>query len=183
METAKEEKDGHGEIETAHLGLSGNSGNVLGQHPQEYRRIDQQAFIDTASRLVFAKLCDRNNAVVAADMLNDSVLPFFGEQDVSLLRILTDRGTEYCGQREHHEYQLYLAVENIDHSRTRAKPPQANGICERFHRTMQDEFYSGRFARSSIRLSSTCRPIWTTGWKSTINIGRIRASTASGKRL
>lgn len=73
METATEEKDGHGEIETAHLALSGNSGNVLGQHAQEYRRIDQQAFIDTSSRLAFAKLCDRKNAVVAADMLNDSV--------------------------------------------------------------------------------------------------------------
>jgi len=41
------------------------------------------------------------------------------------------RGTEYCGQREHHEYELYLAVENIDHSRTKARHPQTNGICER----------------------------------------------------
>jgi hypothetical protein len=40
-------------------------------------------------------------------------LPFFEEQQVPLLRILTDRGTEYCGQREHHEYQLYLAGENM----------------------------------------------------------------------
>ena len=75
------------------------------------------------------------------------ILPFFEEQEVPLLRILTDRGTEYCGQREHHEYQLYLAVENIDHSRTRAKSPQTNGICERFHRTMQDEFYSVAFRK------------------------------------
>ena len=64
-----------------------------------------------------------------------------------MLRILTDRGTEHCGQREHHEYQLYLAVENIDHSRTRAKSPQTNGICERFHRTLQDEFYSVAFRK------------------------------------
>jgi hypothetical protein len=80
-------------------------------------------------------------------MLNDRVLPFFEEQDVSLLRILTDRGTEYCGQREHHEYQLYLAVENIDHSRTKTKRPQTNGICERFHKTIQDEFYSVAFRK------------------------------------
>jgi hypothetical protein len=97
--------------------------------------------------VAFAKLYDRKNALVAADMLNDRVLPFFEEQDVPLLRILTDCGTEYCGQREHHEYQLYLAVENIDHSRTRAKSPQTNGICERFHRTMQDEFYSVAFRK------------------------------------
>lgn len=97
--------------------------------------------------MAFAKLYDRKNALVAADALNDRVLPFFEENDVPLLRVLTDRGTEYCGQREHHEYQLYLAVENIDHSKTRAKSPQTNGICERFHRTMQDEFYSIAFRK------------------------------------
>ena len=110
-------------------------------------RIYQQTFIDTYSKVAFAKLYDRKNALVAADMLNDRVLPFFEEKDVPLLRILTDRGTEYCGHREHHEYQLYLAVENIDHSRTKAYSPQTNGICERFHRTMQDEFYSVAFRK------------------------------------
>ena len=97
--------------------------------------------------MAFVKLYDRKNALVAADMLNDRVLPFYEEQGVPLLRILTDRGTEYCGNREYHEYQLYLAVENIDHSRTKAYSPQTNGICERFHRTMQDEFYSVAFRK------------------------------------
>ncbi len=78
-------------------------------------------------------------------MLNARMVPFFEEQDSPLLRILTDRGTEYCGRREHHHYQLYLAVKNVDHSRTRVKSPQTNGICERFHRIMQDEFYSVAF--------------------------------------
>ncbi|TNK94364.1 IS481 family transposase, partial [Wolbachia endosymbiont of Leptopilina clavipes] len=78
----------------------------------------------------------------AADLLNDRVVPFFDEQKVSLLRVLTDRGTEYCGRPENHAYQLYLGVENIDHSRTKARSPQTNGICERFHRTMQDECYN-----------------------------------------
>ena len=63
------------------------------------------------------------------------------------MRVLTDRGTEYCGQSEHHEYQLYLAVENIDHSRTKARHPQTNGICERFHRTIQEEFYATAFRK------------------------------------
>jgi len=88
---------------------------------------------------------------VAADMLNDRVIPFFDESNVRLLRVLTDRGTEYCGNREHHEYQLYLAVEDIDHSRTKAQHPQTNGICERFHRTMQDEFYSVAFRKKLYR--------------------------------
>jgi hypothetical protein len=72
----------------------------------------------------FAKLYDRKNALVAADMLNDRVLPFYEEKGVPLLRALTDRGTEYCGNREHHQYELYLAVENIDHSKTKAYSPQ-----------------------------------------------------------
>ena len=77
----------------------------------------------------------------------DQVLPFSEEQNLPLLRVLTDRGTEYCGNRECHEYQLYLAVENIDHSRTKAKSPQTDGICKRFHRTMQEEFYSVAFRK------------------------------------
>src|SRR5215471_6365396 len=69
-------------------------------------------------------LYDRKNALVAADLLHDRVLPFLEEKEVPLLRVLTDRGTEYCGAREHHEYELYLAVEDVDHSRTKARPPQ-----------------------------------------------------------
>jgi len=60
--------------------------------------------------------------LVAADLLNDQVVPFFEKHGIPLLRVLTDRGTEYCGNREHHEYQLYLAVEDIDHTRTKATP-------------------------------------------------------------
>lgn len=80
-------------------------------------------------------------------MLNDQVLPWFEEQDVRLLRVLTDRGTEYCGSLQQHEYELYLGIEDIDHSRTKAHHPQTNGICERFHKTMLDEFYSVAFRK------------------------------------
>ena len=80
-------------------------------------------------------------------MLNDQVVPFFDEQEIPLLRILTDRGTEYCGNREHHEYQLFLAIENIDHTKTKAKSPQTNGICERFHKTILQEFYQIAFRK------------------------------------
>lgn len=147
MEKAKQEKEAHGEIETAHAGYLGAQDTYYVGTIKSIGRIYQQTFIDTYTKVAFAKLYDRKNALVAADMLNDRVLPFFEEHDVPLLRVLTDRGTEYCGQREHHEYQLYLAVENIDHSKTRAKSPQTNGICERFHRTMQDEFYSVAFRK------------------------------------
>jgi len=60
---------------------------------------------------------------------------------VPLNRILTDRGTEYCGSPDSHEEELYLARENIDHTRTKGKSPQTNGLVERWHRTMLSEFY------------------------------------------
>lgn len=97
--------------------------------------------------MAFAKLYDRKNALVAAEILNDQVLPWFEEQDVRILRTLTDRGTEYCGRVESHEYQLYLAIEDIDHTKTKAKSPQTNGVCERFHQTIQNEFYAIAFRK------------------------------------
>ena len=104
-------------------------------------RIYQQTFIDTYSKVVFAKLYDRKTPVTAADLLNDRVLAFFEEHEISLLRMLTDRGTEYCGNPEHHEYELYLALEDIDHTRTKAHSPRPTGFCERFHKTVLNEFY------------------------------------------
>ena len=151
MERAREEKEAHGEIETAHPGYLGSQDTYYVGTIKSVGRIYQQTFLDTYTKVAFAKLYDRKNALVAADMLNDRVLPFFEEQKVPLLRVLTDRGTEYCGQREHHEYQLYLAVENIDHSRTKARHPQTNGICERFHRTIQEEFYATAFRKKLYR--------------------------------
>lgn len=97
--------------------------------------------------MAHVKLYDRKNALVAADLLNERVVPFYDKYEIPLMRILTDRGTEYCGNREHHEYQLYLAIEDIDHSKTKAKSSQTNGICERFHRTMQEEFFWTAFRK------------------------------------
>jgi hypothetical protein len=147
LERAREEKQAHGEIETEHAGYLGAQDTYYVGTIKSIGRIYQQTFLDTYSKLALVKLYDRKNALVAADLLNDRVLPFFEEQKVPRLRVLTDRGTEYCGNRECHEYQLYLALENIDHSRTKAKSPQTNGICERFHRTLQEEFYSVAFRK------------------------------------
>jgi len=147
LERAKQEKEEHGQIETEHPGYLGAQDTYYVGTLKGVGRIYQQSFIDTYTRVAFAKLYDRKNALVAADTLNDRVLPFYEEQGVPLLRVLTDRGSEYCGSIERHEYQLYLALENIDHSKTKARHPQTNGICERFHRTMKDEFYSIAFRK------------------------------------
>jgi transposase InsO family protein len=151
LERAREEKVARGEIETEHPGYLGAQDTYYVGTIKSVGRIYQQTFIDTYAKVAFAKLYDRKNALVAADTLNDRVLPFYEEHGVRLLRVLTDRGTEFCGNRESHEYQLYLALENFDHTRTKAKSPQTNGICERFHRTIQEEFYSVAFRKKLYR--------------------------------
>lgn len=90
-------------------------------------------------------------------------MPFYEQHDLRLLRVLTDRGTEYCGSREHHEYQLYLAIEDIDHTKIKAKSPQTNGICERFNRTVKNEFYDIAFRKkiySSLEQLQTDLDAW-----------------------
>jgi transposase InsO family protein len=151
LEKAKAEKEEHGEIETEHPGYLGAQDTFYVGTLKGVGRIYQQTFIDTYSKVAFAKLYDRKNALVAADLLNDRVLPFFEGAEVPLLRVLTDRGSEYCGAREHHEYQLYLDLENIDHTRTKARHPQTNGICERFHKTILNEFYRVAFRKKIYR--------------------------------
>jgi transposase InsO family protein len=147
LEKMKSQKEAHGEIETHHPGYLGAQDTYFVGTMKGVGRIYQQTFIDTYSRVAQAKLYTEKAAITAADMLNDKVIPFFDGQGVALLRVLTDRGTEYCGKVENHSYQLYLAMEDIDHSRTKAHHPQTNGICERFHRTMKQEFYDIAFRK------------------------------------
>lgn len=147
LERKKQEEESKGEIETHHPGYLGSQDTYYVGYIKGVGKIYQQTFIDTYSRVATVKLYDRKNALVAAEMINDKVLPLYQGHNIQLLRILTDRGTEYCGAREHHEFQLYLTIEDIDHTKTKAKSPQTNGICERFHRTMQEEFYAIAFRK------------------------------------
>jgi transposase InsO family protein len=147
LERKKELREAHGEIETEHPGYLGSQDTYYVGNIKGVGRIYQQTFIDTYSRVAFAKLYTSKHAITSADLLNDKVLPFFELYDIPLLRILTDRGTEFKGKPEHHEYELYLNLEGIEHSKTQVRHPQSNGICERLHRTMQEEFYAVTFRK------------------------------------
>lgn len=147
LEKQKSKREAAGEIETHHPGYLGSQDTYFVGTMKGVGRIYQQTFVDTYARVAMAKLYTEKTAITAADMLNDRVIPFFDEAEVPLSRILTDRGTEYCGKVENHPYQLYLATEDIDHSKTKANSPQTNGICERFHRTMKNEFYDIAFRK------------------------------------
>lgn len=147
LEQAKEEREAHGEIETFHPGF------LLGQDTfyvgwiKGVGRIYQQTGIDTYSNVGFAKVYLEKTSMIAADFLNDKVLPFFDEHGIRLLRTLTDRGTEYCGIQEQHPYELFLYLNEIEHSRTKARHPQTNGITERLNQTILDEFYQVAFRK------------------------------------
>jgi hypothetical protein len=108
LEKAKSEKEAHGEFESGCPDYCGAQDTFYVGNMKGVGRIYQQTFIDT-----YAKV---------------AVVPFYDVREVRLCRVLTDRGTEYCGNLEHHEYELYLALEDIDHSRTKTKSPQTNGV-------------------------------------------------------
>lgn len=165
LEKIKNKREACGEIETVHPGYLGSQDTYYVGNIKGIGRIYQQTFVDTYSRVAICKLYTEKTAITAADHLNDRVIPFFESHDIPLLRILTDRGTEFCGKPEHHAYQLYLGIENIDHSKTKAYSPQTNGICERFHKTMQEECYHVLFRKnfySSLEQLQNDVDLWLT---------------------
>ena len=151
LEKARQDQQAHGEFESECPGYCGAQDTFSVGTMKGVGRIDQQTFIDTYSKVGFAKPYDVKTAITAAELLNDRVIPFFDQHEIPLCRVLTDRGTEFCGNPERHEYELYLAVEDIDHSRTKTKSPQTNGICERFHKTILQEFYRVAFRKKVYR--------------------------------
>jgi transposase InsO family protein len=151
LEKARQNQEAHGEFESECPGYCGAQDTFYVGTMKGVGRIYQQTFIDTYSKVGFAKLYDVKTAITAAELLNDRVIPFFDQHEIPLCRVLTDRGTEFCGNPERHEYELYLAVEDIDHSRTKTKSPQTNGICERFHKTILQEFYRVAFRKKVYR--------------------------------
>lgn len=147
LERKKEDDVACGEIETVHPGYLGSQDTFYVGILKGVGKIYQQTFVDTYSKVAHCKLYTMKTPITSADLLNDRVLPFFEEYGMWLTRILTDRGTEYCGKVEAHDYQLYLGLNNIDHTKTKARCPKTNGICERFHKTILNEFYQVAFRK------------------------------------
>ena len=146
-----------GEIDTAHPGYLSSQDTFYVGTLKGVGRVYQQTYIDTYAKVAQVKLYKTKTPITAADMLNDKVLPFYEQHALLVLRILTDRGKEYCVRADRHDYQLFLATNDIDHTKTKVKSPQTNGICERFHKTILQEFYQVTFRKRSTRPSSNCR--------------------------
>ncbi len=147
LEKKRSKAEACGEIETAYPGFLGSQDTFYVGHLKGVGRIYQQTFVDTYAKVAHAKLYTNKTPMTAADLLNDRVLPFFEEHGITVERMLTDRGTEFCGRHDSHPYELFLAVSDIDHTKTKVRSPQTNGICERFHRTVLEEFYQVTFRK------------------------------------
>ena len=148
LEKKKLDDEACGEIETAHPGYLGSQDTFYVGTLKGVGRVYQQTYIDTYCKVAHAKLYTTKTPITAADLLNDKVLPFHEEHGLPVLRILTDRGTEFCGRPDKHDYQLFMAINDIDHTKTKVKHPQTNGICERFHKTILQEFYQVAFRKN-----------------------------------
>ncbi len=148
LETLRREREeSPDEIVTEHPGYLLSQDTYYVGYLKGVGRIYQQTGMDTYSSVAFAKLYTAKVPVTAADLLNDRVLPFFEDQELPILRVLTDRGTEYCGLPERHPYEVFLQYHEIEHTKTRARRPQSNGICESFHKTILNEFYRVTFRK------------------------------------
>ena len=183
FERRKAENEAHGEIETEHPGYLGSQDTFYVGTIKGVGRIYQQTFVDTYSKMAFCKLYNMKTPITAADLLNDRVLPFFESQEVPMLRMLTDRGTEFCGKVEQHDYQLYLRL------KTSITPGPRHDILKR---TVSWSGSIRPFWRSFIKLHSERRSmvksmkfklILMNGFKIITSIGLIKVKCAMEEHL
>jgi len=151
LETAKEEKEAHGEVESPHPGFLVAQDTCYIGYIKGIGKLYQQTGIDTHSNVGFAKVYTERTSITAADFLNDKVLPFFDDHGIRVLRLLSDNGPEYCGRIESHPYQLFLHLNDIEHTRIKVRHPQTNGSVERLNQTIQEEFYKVAFRKKLYR--------------------------------
>lgn len=111
-------------------------------------KIYMQTVVDANCSLAFGKLYLSKAPIASVDVLHDRVVPFYDEHDVAVDHLLTDNGREYCGLPLQHPFELFLAISQIIHRRTQIGSPETNGFCERFHRTVKEEFFSIAFRKT-----------------------------------
>ena len=182
LEKRKATGEAHGEIETHHPGYLGSQDTYYVGYFKGVGKVYSQVYIDTYTRVADAKLYEDKTALTAADILNDLVVPWYEEQGIPILRILTDRGTEYKGKIENHAYELFLSISGIEHTTTKAYSPQTNGICERFNKTMKQEFLKLLCAGKYTTRLMSCKEILIFGFIITIMKDLILASFVMVKR-
>ena len=158
LEKKKDDDLACGEIETAHPGYLGSQDTFYVGTLKGVGRVYQQTFVDTYSKIAHCKLYTTKIPITAADLLNDRVLPFMEEHGVGLLRMLTDQGTEYCGV-EQHDYELYLAINDIEHTKKRLSRRKPMVFVRGFIERSSMNFIKSRFTARFIHPLKNCKKI------------------------
>lgn len=180
LEKAKQKHEAIGEFESEHPGYCGGQDTFYVGTIKGVGRIYQQTFIDTYSKVAAAKLYDTKTPVTAADLLNDRVVPFFEEHGIALLRVLSDRGTEYCGTEVH-------PTSCTSRSRTSSTRERRHGARRRtasasvFTRRSSTSSIASPCARRSTQASRSFKPTSTLGCRSTTSSDRIKVVGATAK--
>lgn len=97
------------------------------------------AVVDTYGSYAFGFLHVSKQPEAAVAVLHNEVLPFYEDLGLTVSAVLTDNGREFCGT-DTHPYELYLALNGIEHRKTKVRTPRTNGFVERFNGTVLDEF-------------------------------------------
>jgi transposase InsO family protein len=116
-------------------------------HLKGVGRIYQMTGIDLCSRYGWAKLSTTKDQAAAMDLLENVLIPKFYGNGVQVESILTDNGTEFTGA----QFQRMLTAYDITHLRIPKGKPIFNGVCERFQRTIAEEFYQVQFRQRFFR--------------------------------
>lgn len=175
LEKKKQDDEACGEIETAHPGYLGSQDTFYVGTIKGVGRVYQQTYIDTYCKVAHAKLYTTKTPITSADLLNDQVLPFHEEHGLPVLRILTDRGTEFCGRPDKHDYQLFLATTTSTTQRPRSGIRKPTVSANDSTRQSCKSSIRSRSARICTKASNSYRPISTNSCITTTLNARIRA--------
>jgi|TARA_R110001606_G_scaffold366348_1_gene521449 transposase len=178
LEKKKHDDEACGEIETVHPGYLGSQDTFYVGNLKGVGRIYQQTFVDTYSKVAFAKLYTTKTPITAADMLNDKVLPYFEQYELPMLRILTDRGTEYCGRVDQHDYQLYWLSMILITPRQKRCHHRPMGSVSVFIKRFCRSFIKSRSGKSCMVRWKNYKKIWTSGWNTTTMTELIKEKCA-----
>jgi len=116
-------------------------------HIKGIGRIYQISGIDLCSRYGWVNLYANKEQTASIHFVEKCLLPKFFNNNVDLETILTDNGTEFTG----YKFKQMLVDYGINHLRIDRGKPVQNGYCERFQRTIHEEFYQPVFRKKFFK--------------------------------
>jgi len=106
--------------------------------------------VDSYSSYTFARYCVEKTAEASSCFLQEEVFPWFGDEGITIQRILTDRGAEFYQPRQDNSYQTLLKARGIEHLLIKAyNSAKINGLCHQFADRVEADFFPAAARRGS----------------------------------